>query len=350
MFCYNKRSLPNFTIQQGCDIRNRGCPVLGSFFCNFNEDDSLISISLIINSLSNLKTTLSIIYCGYTLYDWIDITFQTRNIHENTKINFEDRYLSEIVDGHHFIKKRYEILKITDAIDSVFLLQLAASSVESKNTDEVRIELYVQTDLARNNLFQRYGKLWPVIYEMIKPIGLSDVPLWYRKLHWKSKMRFARNIIFHMVSFPGKYHKVSLKLHETAGYENVTFKAQWLPNIYLKYKSNLHEEPKNCTNLPSMTFRYEFCINYSSSQSNLKNTFLLFKQFFHYNVNTSMIDGISWYEASEVCRNSGGFLPVFGSRDELHEVLSIFKLSLYLKPVVAIFIGINKVGRNSETK
>ena len=94
-FCYRKISLPNLTVQQGCDSRNPDCRVVSSFFCNSNEDDSQISISLLIDSLSNLKTTLSVIYCGYTLYDWIDIAIQTRNIHENTKLDFEDKYLSE---------------------------------------------------------------------------------------------------------------------------------------------------------------------------------------------------------------------------------------------------------------
>ena len=52
--------------------------------------------------------------------------------------------------------------------------------------------------------------------------------------------------------------------------------------------------------------------------------------------------GISWLDASAVCTISGGILPVFGSRDEMYDVLSIFKL-LKLPPVAAIYIGMNKV-------
>ena len=240
------------------------------------------------------------------------------------------------------------MLKITDKIDSVFLLQLATSS-ESKDLDEVRIELFMRTDLSRNNLIQRYGKLFPVTFESAK--GVGKIHLWYRKLHWISNMRFSRNNIFHIVSLPGNYDKVNIELQWAAGCENVTFKAQWLHDAYLKYKSNLHNEPESCTNIPSMTFRYEFCINYSSSKSYGKKTYLLFKQQFLYEVNFSMIDdGISWSEASNVCTSSGALLPEFASRDELHEVLSIFRLSRYLKPVVAIYIGINKVGKICETK
>ena len=329
-------------------MRTSRCQVFWSFFCSTFEDDSRLSISLIINSLSNKKTTLSIVYCGYTLYDWIDITIQTRSI--DKKLDFEDRYLGENFDSQHFIKNWYEILKITDQIDSAFLLQLTASSLEAKSTHEVRIELFIRTDLTSNHLLQRFGsnKLLPVSYDYVSKRGKPQ--LWYRKLNWKAIMRFSRNNICHIVSLPGKYDKVSLKLEEAAGYENLTFRAQWLHDIYQKYESSIDKEPESCTNLPSMSFRYEFCINYSSSKIYSKKTYLLFKQFFLYKVNLSTTDGISWSEALEVCSDSGGFLPIFGSRDELHEVLSIFRLSHYLKPVVAIYIGMNKVGEICETK
>ena len=341
-------SLPNFTIQQGCGIRKPRCQVFWSFFCSTSEDDSRLSISLIINSLSNKKTTPSIVYCGYTLYDWIDIIIQTRSI--DKKLDFEDRYLGENFDSQHFIKNRYEILKITDQIDSALLLHLTASSLKGKSMHEVRIELFVRTDLTSHHLLQRFGsnKLWPVSYDYVSKRGKPQ--LWYRKLNWNAIMRFSRSNIFHIVSLPGKYDKVSLKLEGTVGYENLTFRAQWLHDIYQKYESSIHKEPESCTDLPTMTFRYEFCINYNSSKIYGKKTYLLFKQFFLYKVNLSTIDGISWSEALEVCSDSGGFLPAFGSRDELHEVLSIFRLSRYLKPVVAIYIGINKVGEMCETK
>ena len=120
-------------------MRDPRCKVLRSFFCSTNEDDSRISISLISNSLSNKKTTLSVIYCGYTLYDWVDITIQTRSI--DKKLDFEDRYMNENFDSQHLLKDRYDIMKITDQIDSALLLQLEASSLETKSTREVRIEL-----------------------------------------------------------------------------------------------------------------------------------------------------------------------------------------------------------------
>ena len=131
-------------------------------------------------------------------------------------------FLSEFAHSRQFFKNRFKILKITDKIDPVFLLQLAALS-ESQNLDKVKIELFMRTDLSSNNLVQRYdqkGKLFPVIYESVKGKHLAKPHLWYRSLHWKSNMRFSKNNIFHLVSLPGDYEKVRITLQGVVGYEN----------------------------------------------------------------------------------------------------------------------------------
>ena len=49
---------------------------------------------------------------------------------------------------------------------------------------------------------------------------------------------------------------------------------------------------------------------------------------------------ISWNEASKICQDEGGYLPYFTNKQQLHELITLFKLSnetLTMK----IFIGLN---------
>ena len=48
---------------------------------------------------------------------------------------------------------------------------------------------------------------------------------------------------------------------------------------------------------------------------------------------------ISWNEASNICKDEGGYLPYFTNKQQLHELITLFKLSnetLTMK----IFIGL----------
>ena len=48
----------------------------------------------------------------------------------------------------------------------------------------------------------------------------------------------------------------------------------------------------------------------------------------------------SWEEAANTCQLVGGYLPWFQSRDNLHELLSLFKLSKHFPTTEAIYIGL----------
>ena len=48
----------------------------------------------------------------------------------------------------------------------------------------------------------------------------------------------------------------------------------------------------------------------------------------------------TWNEAFQLCESVGGQLPVFNSRDDLNEVLTIFKTRPYMPAVPAIYIGL----------
>ncbi len=51
----------------------------------------------------------------------------------------------------------------------------------------------------------------------------------------------------------------------------------------------------------------------------------------------------TWNDASELCASIGGHLPYFTSRNDLEEVIALFKLSPHATPVKALFIGLKMV-------
>ena len=48
----------------------------------------------------------------------------------------------------------------------------------------------------------------------------------------------------------------------------------------------------------------------------------------------------TWKEAADLCKIFGGFLPWFDSRDSLHALLSLFRLSADFPVVEGIYIGL----------
>ena len=50
---------------------------------------------------------------------------------------------------------------------------------------------------------------------------------------------------------------------------------------------------------------------------------------------------LSWEQASQLCRDAGGSLPYFTSRDELEEFIAFIKLEKYGILVNALFIGLH---------
>ena len=143
-FCYHATSFPNFTVEQGCDVRNTGCHQKETLFCNRHQYDSRISVSFSLNKKGSIP---SILYSGYTLYDWVDITIRERNICKIAQLDFEERYFSETIRIYQVMNKRYKVQRITNRKNSALLLQLVNTSFVTTANGQATMEVSVLMDL-----------------------------------------------------------------------------------------------------------------------------------------------------------------------------------------------------------
>ena len=85
------------------------------------------------------------------------------------------------------------------------------------------------------------------------------------------------------------------------------------------------------------SFNIQYFRNFSSS---LFITSLHYSLKSHDVIFTFMGTKISWKEASQLCKEVGGYLPYFTSRHHVEQLLALFKLSEAIPPIAQIFIGL----------
>ena len=114
-----------------------------------------------------------------------------------------------------------------------------------------------------------------------------------------------------------------------------------LQNNYIKFLANSNPfwtlSQKYCTKVKG----YRECLNISFV--NAQYHYILYTKefaFFEFERLKDTSDYTSWREASELCRDIGGYLPYFTSREELDKLLAFLKLSSEIHPIEAVYIGL----------
>ena len=97
-------------------------------------------------------------------------------------------------------------------------------------------------------------------------------------------------------------------------------------------QSNIKLERCNVTMTKKSSFNLRHFGHFSSSlHYSLKSHDIIFK----------FLDiKISWKEASDLCKEVGGYLPYFTSQHHMEEFLAFFKSSEVISPMAQIFIGL----------
>ena len=129
---------------------------------------------------------------------------------------------------------------------------------------------------------------------------------------------------------------------------NIPVKLVWIHDNYKKFSNHVNRKGRKCTAANDTSVYYSDCMSFQSTygrHSRLStrnyiffNMYLVHGKFWYYFGHHSPV--YSWEETSQLCREAGGFLPFFTSRDDLQELLTLLKLSEDIPPLEAIFIGL----------
>ena len=98
---------------------------------------------------------------------------------------------------------------------------------------------------------------------------------------------------------------------------------------YQKYKHFFHQKADKCDTKHKPVSSHLCLMIHGKARSFIIFNSLIFNK----------LRLLSWNEVSEACRNVGGYLPYFTSKNEFDQLIGFLKLSRELPTIPAIFIG-----------
>ena len=164
-------------------------------------------------------------------------------------------------------------------------------------------------------------------------------------LSWASCFKLSNVFKTQPVSIPGTVTRISVYVKEIY---NITsedkLEAFWISNKYSRYANRNHLSVKNSYCLE--TWKDQKLCNYSSYTEDgyfMNKYYYLFENRF-----IKMTGGVvgkvhpklwSWKDANQLCKDIGGHLPYFLSREELEELVDFLKNSPHILPYEALYVG-----------
>ena len=250
---------------------------------------------------------------------WVDVLISKTKIDQrNQKCDMECQFLSETLP---LVPKKmsFKVNRLFSQDDSILLLTLNA--VE---TDIIKLKSHsFQVDI-KTGFDLKYEVFLLLMYPM----------------------SFWELVPGKVISLPDKMDAIIITLNQPVN-DDISEKLNimWIHENYIKYVKNsnpLWSEARRCyTNVDRYALGYKSCLNVSFI--NYSHYFILYSKEFGY----SGFDRLqnpsgytSWIEASELCRDVGGYLPYFTSREKLDELLVLLKLSPDIYPIEALYIGL----------
>ena len=165
------------------------------------------------------------------------------------------------------------------------------------------------------------------------------------QLLWTSCFKLSNMFKTQAVSLPGAVSRISVYAKEIY---NITTKdkleALWVNDKQSRY-TNLNPESVQ-TSYCLESFKEQKECNYSSYA---EDGYFIGKYYYLFERRSTKMTGSvmgrlyskmwSWKDAETICRNIGGHLPYFLSREELEELTDFLKNSPHILPYEAIYIG-----------
>ena len=293
------------------------CP-LGIFdpiFYSKNCDDDKIHfgstfyVEMLVKAPRHKSTPLIKYQYGQFQYDWVDIAIETKQPPGIDHMTFENKHLNEIITLHAKSSEKHQLKRISSGRESVLLLHVHQHSDVKNDRENVGLGL-------------RIKKKTRYFYAQT----MSEV-------HFQTTLKLDSYTRHYAVSLPGEYESVEFDVDNftyTSFPKRAVIHAMWFKDVYNSFKTFNYEPPLLGVNTGKMSPE-KYYLYLEIKVSNHKN-YLFFPKYWHpvswWNVIENSLPRKwerTWNEASELCESMGGHLPVFNSRDDLDELLAIFK-------------------------
>ena len=279
---------------------------------------------IVVTSITKSPFTLEKFAMDFRIYknseSWIDVVIIKTTLSQGNRLCDSDCHI--LLDIIPLLQNKtvFNVKRFYNEDDNMLFLHLDVNEFDKIKLGVKKFELGIKTAL---NLF--FETLMLVTYSM-------------------SFWELNKGKVF---SLPEKMDALKIKLEESVGVGNLgKVKVMWLQNNYIKFLTNSNPFwtlSRKCRTKVNMFYHlgYRECLNISFV--NTQYHYILYSKefaFFEFERLKDTSDYTSWREASELCRDIGGYLPYFTSKEELDELLAFLKLSSEIHPIEAVYIGL----------
>ena len=265
--------------------------------------------------------TINIIYSGNDHRSWIDIIMIYNEIYKDMSL-FDSKYLIQTISESQ-IKAHSQhaaINTMPDVTDQMLVFNMGDSPTSNRQNRS---------------------------FKMIKEI--LDNKCTYKDLNlmlrWDVVLQAIPNS-WNSVSLQG--HSQQIKIYSQCATTKtcLNLNVYWIPNQLSNYREDSHNNPHNCVkqkqiNMPSRIL----CLNFSSNSIEQLYYIYIAELSSHIQdmFSTSHKNEIemSWNDASSLCQNMGGYLPIIRSKSELDIFIALVTFSKYIPPQNKVFIGLS---------
>ena len=245
--------------------------------------------------------------------DWVHIIAETFQM-DYQRINLNTAKPDESIELWNISTEFYPLKSLpTDRED--IILQLKPHSTKSFDTTNVIVTI--------RSIYK-----FPSVYLSI------DVHEKVEQLFWKGHIQFSNQNLIHVISLQGEHQKVSMQNIENN--TNATLNVYWLETSNKKFHSYRYVQiHRSCND--------HLCLKYITSEADASldgPTSLDFAFIYQKYEENTTYNG-TWLEAYELCNHFDGYLPIFRSREEIDQLISVLKLPQVTPPPIRImFIGL----------
>lgn len=283
---------------------------------------------------------------------WLDI-----NITNNKDVNYKSKpckystnYMAELSQPLTHLRQHLSFLKITSTEHDILLLSFCEPS-KLQATFSFKLEILMTFPFDSENLGVRMFYMNNFGYEKLVPV----------KLCWGTDLIASSGHNLYLASLPGTFQRIVLtNLERVNSTPAPRILVSWLSN---NYENHMHIEKKIIRNdykknyLKHCNIRemaidikmFNYCYNFSTDSERESTYYIFFRQLYVFEDYKTVPYNMSWNEASTICEEMGGHLPILRSKEELEALVAMVKVSTFVPAVKAIFIGLTNKG-NSQVK